>query len=175
MFHALVANLPAGVFFVQGAAAAGPSWSTPGPGSCSASARTRPPGLEHLAEVYRLHRPDGTPYPAEELPVYAGAAPRPDHHARRHRRPPARRPAHAAGHLGGARSTCGGAGRPDAAVWVLRGPDRPAPGRGRPPRSEAACAASSSHRARGYRWGWSRRCRRVQPPAGRSAACPRRR
>jgi PAS domain S-box-containing protein len=27
-------------------------------------------GLEHLAQVYRLHRPDGSPYPVEELPVF---------------------------------------------------------------------------------------------------------
>ena len=26
-------------------------------------------GLEHLCHVYRLHRPDGSPYPVEELPV----------------------------------------------------------------------------------------------------------
>jgi PAS domain S-box-containing protein len=26
-------------------------------------------GVAHLSQVYRLHRPDGSPYPAEELPV----------------------------------------------------------------------------------------------------------
>ena len=27
-------------------------------------------GLEHLSEVYRLFRSDGSPYPVEELPVF---------------------------------------------------------------------------------------------------------
>jgi PAS domain S-box-containing protein len=69
MLHALVGNLPAGVFFVQG----------PRGRPILVNARARQllgrredmaAGLEHLAEVYRLHRPDGTLYPVEELPVY---------------------------------------------------------------------------------------------------------
>jgi PAS domain S-box-containing protein len=68
MLHALVGNLPAGVFFVQG----------PLGHPILVNARARQllgrredmaAGLEHLVEVYRLHRPDGSPYPVEELPV----------------------------------------------------------------------------------------------------------
>jgi PAS domain-containing protein len=68
MFHALVANLPAGVFFVQG----------PHGRPILVNARARQllgrcedaaAGLDHLSEVYHLFRPDGTPYPVEELPV----------------------------------------------------------------------------------------------------------
>jgi PAS domain S-box-containing protein len=69
MLHALVGNLPTGVFFVQG----------PRGHPILVNARARQllgqredmaASLEHLAEVYRLHRPDGTPYPIEDLPVY---------------------------------------------------------------------------------------------------------
>ncbi len=68
MLHALVGNLPAGVFFVQG----------PLGHPILVNARARQllgrredmaAGLDHLVEVYRLHRPDGSPYPVEELPV----------------------------------------------------------------------------------------------------------
>ena len=69
MLHALVGNLPTGVFFVQG--------SRGHPILVNARARQllgqredMAAGLEHLAEVYRLHRSDGTPYPVEDLPVY---------------------------------------------------------------------------------------------------------
>jgi PAS domain S-box-containing protein len=69
MFDALVANLPAGVFFVQG----------PHGRPILVNARARQllgqredasAGLEHLADVYHLFRPDGSPYPVAELPVY---------------------------------------------------------------------------------------------------------
>ncbi len=69
MLNALVDNLPAGVFFVQG----------PRGLPILVNARARQllgqreelsAGLEHLSEVYRLHRPDGSPYPIEQLPVY---------------------------------------------------------------------------------------------------------
>ena len=69
MLNALVDNLPAGVFFVQG----------PRGHPLLVNARARQllgqredlaASLEHLPEVYRLHRPDGSPYPIEELPVY---------------------------------------------------------------------------------------------------------
>jgi PAS domain S-box-containing protein len=69
MLHALVDNLPTGVFFVQG----------PRGNPILVNARARQllgqredlaAGLEHLSEVYRLHRPDGSSYPIEELPVY---------------------------------------------------------------------------------------------------------
>jgi PAS domain S-box-containing protein len=68
MFHALVSNLPAGVFFVQG----------PSGQPILVNARARQllgqredlaAGLPHLSQVYHLHRPDGTPYPSDELPV----------------------------------------------------------------------------------------------------------
>lgn len=66
MLHALVNNLPAGVFFVQGAQGR--------PILVNARARQllgqrEDVQLDHLASVYRLHRPDGSPYPVEELPV----------------------------------------------------------------------------------------------------------
>ncbi|HZY87914.1 MAG TPA: PAS domain S-box protein [Gemmataceae bacterium] len=69
MFNALVTNLPAGVFFVGG----------PHGQPILVNARARhllgrredpAAGLDHLADVYRLHRPDGTPYPVQELPVW---------------------------------------------------------------------------------------------------------
>jgi PAS domain S-box-containing protein len=66
MLHALVNNLPAGVFFVQG---------TKGrPILVNARARQllgqrEDAVLAHVSSVYRLHRPDATPYPVDELPV----------------------------------------------------------------------------------------------------------
>src|SRR5581483_9821457 len=70
MFHALVANLPAGVFFVQGPAGL--------PILVNARARyllgqreDPAAGLSRLVQAYRLYRPDGTPYPTDELPVAA--------------------------------------------------------------------------------------------------------
>jgi PAS domain S-box-containing protein len=68
MLQALIAHLPMGVFFVQG----------PHGQPLLVNARARQllgqredmaAGLSHLADVYRLHRPDGKPYPWEELPV----------------------------------------------------------------------------------------------------------
>src|SRR5262249_39810551 len=59
MFHPLVPHLPTGVFFVHG--------PTGRPILVNARARQllgqredSSAGLEHLAQVYRLHRPDGT-------------------------------------------------------------------------------------------------------------------
>jgi signal transduction histidine kinase len=70
MFHALVANLPAGVFFVQGPAGL--------PILVNARARyllgqreDPAAGLSRLVQAYRLYRPDGAPYPTDELPVAA--------------------------------------------------------------------------------------------------------
>ncbi len=69
MFQTLVSNLPTGVFFVQG----------PLGRPILVNARARQllgqredlsVSLEHLCESYRLFRQDGTPYPAEELPVF---------------------------------------------------------------------------------------------------------
>jgi PAS domain S-box-containing protein len=69
MLHALVAHLPTGVFFVHGKQGL--------PLLVNARARQLlgqredlAAGVSHLSTVYRLHRPDGTPYPWEELPVY---------------------------------------------------------------------------------------------------------
>jgi PAS domain S-box-containing protein len=68
VFNTLVANLPAGVFFVQGA--------TGQPILVNARARQLlgrredvSAGVEHFVSTYRLQRPDGTPYPVDELPV----------------------------------------------------------------------------------------------------------
>ncbi len=72
MFHALVANLPAGVFFVQGEAGL--------PILVNARARQLlgqhedpSAGVARLVRTYRLCRPDGTPYPTDELPVGASS------------------------------------------------------------------------------------------------------
>jgi PAS domain-containing protein len=68
MLQALVANLPAGVFFVQG----------PEGYPILANARARQllgqredasVPLAQLSRQYRLHRPDGSEYPPDELPV----------------------------------------------------------------------------------------------------------
>src|SRR5882724_7399510 len=68
MLQALIANLPAGVFFVQGPQGF--------PLLANARARAllgqREEGSVPLAQLsrrYRLHRPDGSEYPPEELPV----------------------------------------------------------------------------------------------------------
>jgi PAS domain S-box-containing protein len=66
MLHALVDNMPAGVFFVQG----------PQGRPILVNARARQllgqredASLSQLSSVYRLHRRDGGPYPVDELPV----------------------------------------------------------------------------------------------------------
>jgi PAS domain S-box-containing protein len=68
MLHSLVANLPAGVVFVQG-----PSGR---PTLVNARARQllgqredSSADVSHFPELFRLHRPDGSRYPWEELPV----------------------------------------------------------------------------------------------------------
>lgn len=68
LFNALVANLPAGVFFVRAPSGA-PILVNARARSLLGQREHLAAGLEHWPEVYRLHRPDGTPYPAEELPV----------------------------------------------------------------------------------------------------------
>ncbi len=69
MLHTLVANLPAGVVFVQG--------TTGQPVLVNARARhllgqreAPSAGIAQFPRVYRLHRPDGSLYPCEDLPVY---------------------------------------------------------------------------------------------------------
>jgi PAS domain S-box-containing protein len=68
MLQVLVTNLPCGVYFVQ----------APEGYPILVNARARQllgqredlsSGLGNLSRVYRLHRPDGADYPAEELPV----------------------------------------------------------------------------------------------------------
>jgi PAS domain-containing protein len=68
MLQALVTNLPMGVYFVQGLNGV--------PLLVNARARQLlgqredlAAGVGHLSEVYRLHRPDGSLYPPDELPV----------------------------------------------------------------------------------------------------------
>jgi signal transduction histidine kinase len=118
MFHALVSHLPAGVFFVNG--------GTGRPILVNARARQllgqhedAGAELQQLAEVYHLFRPDGTPYPLEDLPVYLAVRKglttmRDDIVV--HRPTGGRLPLitwAAPIDLGG------GGGRPDAAVWVF--------------------------------------------------------
>src|SRR5262249_11090821 len=69
MFHALVANLPAGVFFVQGTGGR-PILFNARARQLLGQREDASAGLEHLTQVYRLFKPDGTPYPLQELPVY---------------------------------------------------------------------------------------------------------
>ncbi len=69
MFNALVSNLPAGVFFVQGRAGR-PILVNNRARHLLGCREDAAAGLEHLSEVYRLFRSDGSPYPVEELPVY---------------------------------------------------------------------------------------------------------
>jgi PAS domain S-box-containing protein len=68
MLQVLIANLPTGVYFVQ----------APLGYPLLVNARARhllgqredlSAGVAHLSRIYRLHRPDGTEYPAAELPV----------------------------------------------------------------------------------------------------------
>jgi PAS domain S-box-containing protein len=69
MLHTLVANLPAGVFFVQGPMGL-PLLVNMRARQLLGQREDPSAGLTHLPRVYRLHRPDGTVYPWEELPVY---------------------------------------------------------------------------------------------------------
>lgn len=68
MLQALIANMPTGVFFVQG----------PSGQPILVNARARQllgqredmaAGLVHIPQVYRLHRQDGSEYPVDDLPV----------------------------------------------------------------------------------------------------------
>src|SRR5262249_28458673 len=69
MLHTLVANLPAGVFFVQGPT--GQPVLVNNRARHLLGQREEPAAsIAHWPRVYRIHRPDGTLYPWEELPVY---------------------------------------------------------------------------------------------------------
>ncbi|HYT88365.1 MAG TPA: PAS domain S-box protein [Gemmataceae bacterium] len=117
MLQALVTHLPTGVFFVHG--------PTGQPLFVNARARQLlgrredlAAGVAHLSRVYRLHRPDGTLYPVEELPVSkaldAGITSMRDDivvHRPDGRRVPLITWA--------APVELGGQGQPDGAVWVL--------------------------------------------------------
>jgi PAS domain S-box-containing protein len=117
MLHALVANLPTGVFFVQGA--------TGLPVLVNARARQllgqrEDPSADitHFPRVYRLHRADGSPVPWEELPVAralreSATVMRDDlfvHRADGQRVPLV---------TWAAPVSLGGSGPPDGAVWVF--------------------------------------------------------
>ena len=117
MFHALMANLPAGVFFVE-AESGRPILVNDRARKLLGQREDLAAGLSHLSEVYRLYRHDGTPYPVEELPVLTAlrrgtTCMRDDIVVHR---PDGRRiplvswaaPVDITGH-----------GRPEAAVWVL--------------------------------------------------------
>jgi PAS domain S-box-containing protein len=69
MFHALVANLPAGVFFVQGHRGR-PILVNTRARQLLGQREDAWTGLEQLSSAYRLFRADGTTYPVEELPVF---------------------------------------------------------------------------------------------------------
>src|SRR5262249_53029780 len=69
MFHALVANMPAGGFFVS-ARSGRPILVNPRAPHPPGRREDCGAGLEHLSAVYRLHKADGSPYPVEELPVW---------------------------------------------------------------------------------------------------------
>ena len=68
MFNTLVTNLPAGVFFVS-ARSGRPILVNQRARQLLGQREDAAAGLEHLSQIYRLHRPDGTLYPPEELPV----------------------------------------------------------------------------------------------------------
>jgi PAS domain S-box-containing protein len=117
MLHALVANLPTGVFFVV----------EPNGRPILVNARARQllgqredsaAGLEYLSKVYRLFRTDGTLYPVEELPVFQAL--RNGRTTMRDdivvHRPDGRRMPLV---TWAAPVQLGGQGVPDAAVWVL--------------------------------------------------------
>lgn len=70
MFHALVANLPAGVFFVQGEEGL-PILVNTRARQLLGQREDPAAGLARLVEVYHLRRPDGSSYPVAELPVVA--------------------------------------------------------------------------------------------------------
>jgi PAS domain S-box-containing protein len=117
MFHALVANLPAGVFFVHGPAGR-PILVNTRARQLLGRREESAAEVNNLADIYGLCRPDGRPYPVEELPVYQ---------ALRHgatttrddivvRRPDGRRVPLI---TWAAPIRLGGPGDPDAAVWVF--------------------------------------------------------
>jgi signal transduction histidine kinase/integral membrane sensor domain MASE1 len=68
MLQALVTYLPTGVFFVQGPIGQ-PILVNQRARQLLGRREETSAGLAQLSHVYRLHRPDGSPYPEDELPV----------------------------------------------------------------------------------------------------------
>lgn len=68
MLQALVANFPTGVFFVQGPLGQ-PLLVNHRARQLLGQREEMAAGIAQLSMVYRLHRPDGTEYPPDELPV----------------------------------------------------------------------------------------------------------
>jgi signal transduction histidine kinase/integral membrane sensor domain MASE1 len=68
MLQALVTYLPTGVFFLQGPIGQ-PILVNQRARQLLGRREDLAAGIARLPEVYRLHRPDGTVYPADELPV----------------------------------------------------------------------------------------------------------
>lgn len=68
MLQALVTYLPTGVFFVQGPIGQ-PILVNQRARQLLGQREELAAGIAHLSQVYRLHRPDGSEYPADELPV----------------------------------------------------------------------------------------------------------
>ena len=68
MFHTLVANLPAGVVFVQGKSGR-PVLVNTRARQLLGRREEVSAGVDHFPEVFRLQKPDGTPYPVDDLPV----------------------------------------------------------------------------------------------------------
>jgi PAS domain-containing protein len=68
IFHSLITNMSIGVFFVQ-APHGRLLLINPSARKLLGQREDLAAGLEHLSRVYRLFRPDNTPYPWEELPV----------------------------------------------------------------------------------------------------------
>lgn len=69
MLHTLVANLPAGVFFVHGSEGH-PILVNNRARQLLGQREVFSASITVLPNVYRLHKPDGSLYPAEELPVF---------------------------------------------------------------------------------------------------------
>jgi PAS domain-containing protein len=68
MLQALIANLPAGVFFVHGAQGY-PLLANARARQLLGQREDASVPLAQLSRLYRLHRPDGSEYPPDELPV----------------------------------------------------------------------------------------------------------
>lgn len=68
MLQALITHLPTGIFFVQGPMGQ-PILVNQRARQLLGQREDLAAGIDHISTVYRLYRPDGSPYPAAELPV----------------------------------------------------------------------------------------------------------